>query len=103
MRRDGSVYERNPAFVPGGVTGKRMMVLGRFESKLVPAGSAFICGMTASVNITMAQDLEAGVSSAASELRRVVKVGLTVAAVIMLAVRLVVSALQFSRKEPDAV
>jgi hypothetical protein len=42
--------------------------------------------MTASVNTAMAQDLEAGVSSAASELKRVVKVGLTVAAVIIVAV-----------------
>jgi len=80
-----------------------MKVFGRFESKVVPAGAAFICGMTAAVNTAMAQDLEAGVSSAASELKRVVKVGLAVAAVIIVAVGLVVTALKFSRKEPDAV
>ena len=80
-----------------------MKVFGKFESKVVPAGAAFICGMTAAVNTAMAQDLEAGVSSAASELKRVVKVGLAVAAVIIVAVGLVVTALKFSRKEPDAV
>jgi hypothetical protein len=73
------------------------------EGKVFSAWAAFLCGMTAAVNVAMAQDLEAGVSSAAGELKRVVKVGLAVAAVIIVAVGLVVTALKFSRKEPDAV
>jgi hypothetical protein len=51
----------------------------------------------------MAQDLESGVSTAAGELKRVIKVGLAVAAVVIVAIGLVVSALKFSRKEPEAI
>ncbi len=50
-----------------------------------------------------AQDLESGVSTAAGELKRVIKVGLAVAAVVIVAIGLVVTALKFSRKEPEAI
>ena len=64
---------------------------------------AFVCGMFAAVNTARGQDLQAGVSSAAGELRGVIKVGLAVAAVIIVAIGLVVAALKFSRKEPEAI
>jgi hypothetical protein len=67
------------------------------------ATGAFIAGMTAVLTTVVAQDLESGVSSAAGELKRVIKVGLAVAAVVIVAIGLVVSALKFSRKEPDAI
>src|SRR5450631_4262540 len=59
--------------------------------------------MIASVNAARAQDLQSGVNSAAGELRGVIKVGLGVAAVLIVAIGLVVAALKFSRKEQDAV
>lgn len=62
----------------------------------------FVAGMTVAAT-AMAQDLESGVSSAAGELKRVIKVGLAVAAVVIVAIGLVVSALKFSRKEPEAI
>lgn len=62
----------------------------------------FVAGVTAGAAAT-AQDLESGVSSAAGELKRVIKVGLAVAAVVIVAIGLVVSALKFSRKEPEAI
>jgi hypothetical protein len=46
------------------------------------AATAFVCGMTAAINAAVAQDLESGVSTAAGELKRVIKIGLAVAAVI---------------------
>jgi len=65
--------------------------------------ASFIAGMTVAATTAMAQDLESGVSSAAGELKRVIKVGLAVAAVVIVAIGLVVSALKFSRKEPEAI
>jgi hypothetical protein len=72
-------------------------------SRIQLAVCAFIAGMTAAAGAAMAQDLESGVSSAAGELKRVIKVGLAVAAVVIIAIGLVVSALKFSRKEPEAI
>jgi hypothetical protein len=65
--------------------------------------AAFVAGMTLVTRSAVAQDLESGVSSAAGELKRVIKVGLAVAAVVIVAIGLVVSALKFSRKEPEAI
>jgi hypothetical protein len=67
------------------------------------AAWTFIAGLTTSATTLMAQDLESGVSTAAGELKRVIKVGLAVAAVVIVAIGLVVTALKFSRKEPEAV
>jgi hypothetical protein len=64
---------------------------------------AFFAGLTVATSRAIAQDLESGVSSAAGELKRVIKVGLAVAAVVIVAIGLVVSALKFSRKEPEAI
>lgn len=68
-----------------------------------PAIAAFVAGLTVGSANARAQDLESGVSSAAGELKRVIKVGLAVAAVVIVAIGLVVSALKFSRKEPEAI
>lgn len=65
--------------------------------------ASFVAGMTAAATTAMAQDLESGVTSAAGELKRVIRVGLAVAAVVIVAIGLVVSALKFSRKEPEAI
>jgi hypothetical protein len=67
------------------------------------AAGAFVAGLTSVASSAIAQDLESGVSSAAGELKRVIKVGLAVAAVVIVAIGLVVSALKFSRKEPEAI
>jgi hypothetical protein len=72
-------------------------------ARLVVAFTGFWCGLTAALGSATAQDLESGVSSAAGELKRVIKVGLAVAAVVIVAIGLVVSALKFSRKEPEAI
>jgi hypothetical protein len=82
------------------MTTMTLKIFGR-RGRWAAATAAFACGMVAAV--ASAQDLEAGVSTASSELRRVIKVGLAAAAVIIIAIGLVVSALKFSRKEPDAV
>ena len=68
-----------------------------------PAVAAFVAGLIVGSGDAIAQDLESGVSSAAGELKRVIKVGLAVAAVVIVAIGLVVSALKFSRKEPEAI
>jgi hypothetical protein len=80
-----------------------MMTVRRSRGRVALAAAAFVSGMTAANNAAVAQDLESGVSSAAGELKRVIKIGVAVAAVIIVAVGLVVTALKFSRKEPDAV
>lgn len=80
---------------------KRLEGMFVARPRLAAAATAFICGLTAGV--AMAQDLESGVNTAASELKRVIKIGLAAAAIIIIAIGLVVSALKFSRKEPDAV
>lgn len=78
-------------------------VVRRSRGTAATALGAFACGMVAVVSTARGQDLQAGVSSAASELRGVIKVGLAVAAVIIVAIGLVVAALKFSRKEPEAI
>lgn len=82
---------------------ERLREVVRGRSRVYLAAASVIAGMTAVVTTAMAQDLESGVSSAAGELKRVIKVGLAVAAVVIVAIGLVVSALKFSRKEPDAI
>lgn len=67
------------------------------------AAGAFLAGLTAAASNAMSQDLESGVNTAAGELKRVIKVGLAVAAVVIVAIGLVVTALKFSRKEPEAI
>lgn len=67
------------------------------------AVSALLAGLVMGATTAFAQDLESGVSTAAGELKRVIKVGLAVAAVVIIAIGLVVSALKFSRKEPEAI
>ena len=64
---------------------------------------SFLAGLVGGATTATAQDLESGISSAAGELKRVIKVGLAVAAVVIVAIGLVVSALKFSRKEPEAI
>jgi len=71
--------------------------------RLTVAFASFWGGLTAVLGSAAAQDLESGVSSAAGELKRVIKIGLAVAAVVIVAIGLVVSALKFSRKEPEAI
>jgi len=79
----------------------KMMKRSRGTTALAMA--SFVAGMIASVNAARAQDLQSGVNTAAGELRGVIKVGLGVAAVLIVAIGLVVAALKFSRKEQDAV
>jgi hypothetical protein len=67
------------------------------------AAGGFFAGFATAATTVLAQDLESGVSTAAGELKRVIKVGLAVAAVVIIAIGLVVSALKFSRKEPEAI
>jgi hypothetical protein len=67
------------------------------------AVAGFVAGIMSAATTAMGQDLESGVSSAAGELKRVIKVGLAVAAVVIVAIGLVVTALKFSRKEPEAI
>ncbi len=78
-------------------------LIRRSRGTAAAALAAFACGMFAAVNTARGQDLQAGVNSAAGELRGVIKVGLAVAAVIIIAIGLLVAALKFSRKEPEAV
>lgn len=78
-------------------------LMGRSRGTAAMAMAAFACGMFAAINTARGQDLQAGVSSAAGELRGVIKMGLAVGAVIIVAIGLVVAALKFSRKEPEAV
>lgn len=75
----------------------------RFGRLKIGVMAALIFGVTDAFSLALAQDLESGVSSAAGELKRVIKVGLAVAAVVIVAIGLVVSALKFSRKEPEAI
>lgn len=67
------------------------------------ASAAFVAGVTSVAATATAQDLESGVNTAAGELKRVIKVGLAVAAIVIVAIGLVVTALKFSRKEPEAI
>lgn len=67
------------------------------------ASAGFLAGVTSAAVTAVAQDLESGVNTAAGELKRVIKVGLAVAAVVIVAIGLVVTALKFSRKEPEAI
>lgn len=78
-------------------------MIQRSRGRAALAFAAFVCGMIASIRAARAQDLSSGVSSAASELKGVIKIGLAVAAVIIVAVGLVVTALKFSRKDPEAI
>lgn len=80
-----------------------LAMIRKSRRQAVLAIAAFTCGMTASINAAMAQDLQSGVSGAASELKGVIKIGLAVSAVIIVAVGLVVTALKFSRKDPEAI
>lgn len=72
----------------------------RYHHRL--AAGMFVLGVI-SGTAAIAQDLQSGVSTAAGELKQVIKIGLAVAAVIIVAIGLVVSALKFSRKEPEAI
>jgi hypothetical protein len=67
------------------------------------ASAGFLAGVMGAAMTAAAQDLESGVNTAAGELKRVIKVGLAVAAVVIVAIGLVVTALKFSRKEPEAI
>lgn len=67
------------------------------------ATAVCLAGIASAAATAAAQDLESGVNTAAGELRRVIKIGLAVAAIVIVAIGLVVSALKFSRKEPEAV
>jgi hypothetical protein len=71
--------------------------------KIAMVAGGFVAGLATAATSASAQDLESGVSTAAGELKRVIKVGLAVAAVVIVAIGLVVSALKFSRKEPEAI
>ena len=75
----------------------------RALNRRTAAAGAFFAGLTTVATTAIAQDLESGVSTAAGSLKQVVKVGLSVAAVVIVAIGLVVSALKFSRKEPEAI
>jgi hypothetical protein len=75
----------------------------RFRRLGVGAVAVLLLGITDGFSLALAQDLESGVNTAAGELKRVIKVGLAVAAVVIVAIGLVVTALKFSRKEPDAI
>jgi hypothetical protein len=75
----------------------------QWVSRVRLATAACLAGITSAAATAAAQDLESGVNTAAGELRRVIKIGLAVAAIVIVAIGLVVSALKFSRKEPEAV
>jgi hypothetical protein len=65
--------------------------------------AAFLLGITDAFTAAMAQDLEAGVNTASSQFKRVIKVGATVATLVIIVFGLIFTAFKFSRKDQDAV
>ena len=77
----------------------RILASRRLPRAAAVALTAFLLG----ISQAHAQDLEAGVNTASGEFKRVIKVGATVAALVIIVFGLLFTAFKFSRKDQDAV
>jgi len=80
-------------------------MLARFLTILRPRLAALVAAVAAGLaaGYAYAQDLEAGVNTASGEFKRVIKVGATVATLVIIVFGLLFTAFKFSRKDQDAV
>ena len=77
----------------------RILTSRRLPARVALALTAFFLGLAEA----SAQDLEAGVNTASGEFKRVIKVGATVATLVIIVFGLLFTAFKFSRKDQDAV
>ena len=81
----------------------RALTWRRLPPRAAVVLTAFLLGLSDAFTYAFAQDLEAGVNTASGEFKRVIKVGATVATLVIIVFGLLFTAFKFSRKDQDAV
>ena len=82
-----------------------MLMRALCSPRVPPRAAAALAALflVASEAAAFAQDLEAGVNTASGEFKRIIKIGATVATLVIIVFGLLFTAFKFSRKDQDAV